>query len=476
VVLVLVLVLIGIPLSAGAEGRPENNMQARLDTGPDFEFHRQAAKSSIGSWCWIGVGLRRILGKRDAAMGATARPLDALRWFDGHGRCPLEPTTWAAGPRPWHCRQDDGAPANFSAWFTKGLRHRSGRVRWFGFIRPRSITETAHDRVSASPALIHSGRLQRGRAPMIGAAWRLLRDSALAWVDDYAPSMGAALAFYTLFSLAPLLLIVISVAGLVFGEDAARGAILGQLSGLVGEQSAATIEAVLASLNRPAAGVTGTVVGVAMLLVGATSVFGELQDALDRIWRAPKRTGNGLWALLRTRLLSLGLVLGIGFLLLVSLVLSAALAALDKWWAPWLAGWGLLAQVLNFAIGFVLVAAVFAMIYKWMPRQRVAWGDVAVGAVITALLFTVGKTLIGLYIGRSGVASPFGAAASLVVLLLWVYYSAQVFLLGAELTWVYSQRHGSLRGMVPDPASPAVAAPEVPRRAAAGQATEPLRR
>ncbi len=311
---------------------------------------------------------------------------------------------------------------------------------------------------------------------MIGAAWRLLRDSALAWVDDYAPSMGAALAFYTLFSLAPLLLIVISVAGLVFGEDAARGAILGQLSGLVGEQSAATIEAVLASLNRPAAGVTGTVVGVAMLLVGATSVFGELQDALDRIWRAPKRTGNGMWALLRTRLLSLGLVLGIGFLLLVSLVLSAALAALDKWWAPWFAGWGLLAQVLNFAIGFVLVAAVFAMIYKWMPRQRVAWGDVAVGAVITALLFSVGKTLIGLYIGRSGVASPFGAAASLVVLLLWVYYSAQVFLLGAELTWVYSQRHGSLRGMVPDPAALAAPAPAVPRRAAAGQATEPLRR
>jgi len=311
---------------------------------------------------------------------------------------------------------------------------------------------------------------------MIGAAWRLLRDSALAWVDDYAPSMGAALAFYTLFSLAPLLLIVISVAGLVFGEDAARGAILGQLSGLVGEQSAATIEAVLASLNRPAAGVTGTVVGVAMLLVGATSVFGELQDALDRIWRAPKRTGNGMWALLRTRLLSLGLVLGIGFLLLVSLVLSAALAALDKWWAPWFAGWGLLAQVLNFAIGFVLVAAVFAMIYKWMPRQRVAWGDVAVGAVITALLFSVGKTLIGLYIGRSGVASPFGAAASLVVLLLWVYYSAQVFLLGAELTWVYSQRHGSLRGLVPDPASLAAPAPAVPRRAADGQATEPLRR
>jgi len=281
--------------------------------------------------------------------------------------------------------------------------------------------------------------------------------------------MGAALAFYTLFSLAPLLLIVISVAGLVFGEDAARGAILGQLSGLVGAQSAATIEALLVSLNRPAAGVTGTLVGLAMLLVGATTVFGELQDALDRIWRAPKRTGNGLWALLQTRLLSLGLVLGIGFLLLVSLVLSAGLAALEKWSAPWFVGWGHLAQVLNFAISFLLVATIFAMIYKWMPRQRVAWSDVAVGAVITALLFTVGKTLIGLYIGRSGVASPFGAAASLVVLLLWVYYSAQVFLLGAELTWVYTQRHGSLRGKVPDPASAAAQPAAVPQRACAEQ-------
>ncbi len=310
---------------------------------------------------------------------------------------------------------------------------------------------------------------------MMGAAWRLLRDAVSAWVDDYAPSMGAALAFYTLFSLAPLLLIVISVAGLAFGEQAARGAILGQLSGLVGEQSAATIESLLASLNRPAAGLTGTLVGVVTLLVGATTVFGELQDALDRIWRAPKRTGNGLWALLRARLLSLGLVLGIGFLLLVSLVLSAALAALDQRTAPWFGGWAMLAQGINFGLSFMLVAAMFGMIYKWMPRQRVAWSDVAVGAAATALLFTIGKTLIGLYIGRSGVASPFGAAGSLVALLLWVYYSAQIFLLGAELTWVYTRRHGSLRSQVLDSASPAAPAPPLPRRATAGQVPAPAR-
>jgi membrane protein len=280
---------------------------------------------------------------------------------------------------------------------------------------------------------------------MLGAAWRLLRDAFSAWIDDYAPSMGAALAFYTLFSIAPLLLIVISVAGLFFGEAAARGAILDQLSTLLGEQSAATVESLLASLNRPAASATGTVVGVITLLVGATTVFGELKDAMDRIWRTPASNGSGIWTLLRARLLSLGLVLGIGFLLLVSLVLSAALAALDKWSASWLVGWELLAQVINFGVSFVMVAAIFGMIYKWMPRQKLSWRDVAVGALITALLFTVGKAVIGLYIGRSGVASPFGAAASLVVLLLWVYYSAQIFLLGAEITAVYTRRHGSLR-------------------------------
>ena len=308
---------------------------------------------------------------------------------------------------------------------------------------------------------------------MLGAAWRLLRDAASAWIDDYAPSMGAALAFYTLFSIAPLLLIVISVAGLVFGEDAARGAILGQLSGLLGPQSAAAVESILASLNRPVAGITGTVVGVVTLLIGATTVFGELQDAMDRIWRTRASGGSGLWALLRSRLLSLGLILGIGFLLLVSLVLSAALAALDKWSASWLVGWELLAQVINFGLSFVLVAAMFGMIYKWMPRQRLSWRDVAVGALITAFLFTLGKALIGLYIGRSGVASPFGAAGSLVVLLLWVYYSAQIFLFGTEITWVYTRRYGSLRGQFAEPTAATSGQP--PARGGEGGAVRPSR-
>jgi len=271
--------------------------------------------------------------------------------------------------------------------------------------------------------------------------WYMLSTTVNAWIDDYAPSMGAALAFYTLFSVAPLLLIVISVAGLFFGEAAARAEILGQLVELVGEDSAGTVNAVLDTLNRPADSLLGTAVGVVTLLVGATSVFVELQNAMDRIWRVPPDPAHqGMRDFFRVRLLSVGMVLGIGFLLLVSLVLSAAMAALGKWWAPWFGELAVVADSFNFIITLAFVTTVFAMIYKWMPRTPVAWRDVWIGALITALLFTVGKTLIGLYIGRSAVASVFGAASSLVVLLLWVYYSAQVFLLGAEFTRVFAHR------------------------------------
>lgn len=278
--------------------------------------------------------------------------------------------------------------------------------------------------------------------------WPLAREAVASWIDDDAPSMGAALAYYTVFSVAPLLLIVIAVAGLVFGREAARGEIMGQLSDLLGNDSARAVERLLDSVNQPGAGVLATVTGVAVLLVGATTVFAELQSALDRIWRAPERPpGQGLWGLLRTRLLSLGMVMGLGFLLMVSLVVSAGLSALGKWWTPWFSqGAVLLLELLNLVVSLLLMSAVFAMIYKWMPRVRVAWRDVWVGALITALLFTLGKSLIGLYIGRSGVASAFGAAASLVVVLVWVYWSAQIFLLGAEFTWVWSNRRGSRRG------------------------------
>jgi membrane protein len=232
----------------------------------------------------------------------------------------------------------------------------------------------------------------------------------------------------------------------VFGAEAARGEIVGQLQGMMGNDAAKAVEGLLKSVSQPSKGIVSTLIGVVVLLIGATTVFGELQDALDRIWRAPARKSSGLWGLLRARVLSFGMILGVGFLLIASLVLSAGLAALGKWWAPLFGGWEVLAQVVNFAISFGLVTVIFAMIYKVMPRVHIRWHDVWIGSAVTALLFTIGKVAIGLYIGKSGVTSGFGAAGSLVVLLVWVYYSAQIFLMGAEFTWVYAHTFGSLKG------------------------------
>ena len=278
--------------------------------------------------------------------------------------------------------------------------------------------------------------------------WPLIKEAVTAWVDDYAPSMGAALSYYTVFSLAPVLLIVISVAGLIFGAEAARGEIFGQLRGLMGTDAAKAIEDILTSVNKPAEGVTGTAIGLVLLFIGATTVFGELQDALDRIWRAPERDKtSGWWGLIRARLLSFGMILGIAFLLIVSLVLSAATAALGKWWSGAFGSWEVLAQAVNLLLGYAVTTVAFAMIYKIMPRVKIRWHDVWLGAAVTALLFTVGRFLIGLYIGKSGIASGFGAAGSLVIIFVWVYYSAQIFLLGAEFTWVYARKFGSMRNM-----------------------------
>jgi len=281
----------------------------------------------------------------------------------------------------------------------------------------------------------------------------LAKSTVSSWLDDYAPSMGAALSYYTVFSLAPLLLIVVSVAGLVFGEDAVRGELFGQLQGLMGADAAKAVQGLLASASKPSHGIVGTVIGIAVLVFGATTVFGELQDDLDRIWRAPAREGSGVWALLRARLLSFGMILALAFLLMVSLVIGAVISALGRWWGPMFGGWEVLAQVVNVVIGFALTTAIFAIIYKMMPRVRVRWHDVWIGAIVTALLFTIGKFLIGLYIGKSGVASGFGAAGSLILVFVWVYYSAQIFLLGAEFTWVYARTHGSMQPAAAEQAS-----------------------
>ena len=275
------------------------------------------------------------------------------------------------------------------------------------------------------------------------AWWGLVKQVATSWLDDYVPSMGAALAYYTMFSLAPLLLIV-SVAGLVFGEDAARGEIQAQLQDLMGQQSAGAVQVLLASVREPAEGLTATAVGLALLLVSATTVFAELQDALDRIWRVPGRLRKSGWlTLVRARLMAFGMILALGFLLIVSLVTSAMFAALGRRLGPVFGGWQNVVEAGNAVGGFLLVAFMFGLIYKVMPRQRVLATDVWLGALLAALLFTGGKVVIGAYIGRSGVASGFGAAGSLVVVLLWVYFSAQILLVGAEFTCVYARTFGS---------------------------------
>lgn len=305
----------------------------------------------------------------------------------------------------------------------------------------------------AAPAADQPAFKPAPRGSLLTRTWHLIKAAVSSWVDDFAPSMGAALSYYTVFSLAPMLLIVIGVAGLIFGAEAARGEIVVQLRGLMGEQGAVAVEELLKSASDPGKGILATIVGFGTLMVGATAVFAELQSSLDRIWRTPAPPNeSGIWGIIRTRILSFGLILGLGFLMIVSLVLSAGLAALGNWWGNYLGKWEFVLQALNFVVSFGVVTVIFAAIYKFMPHARIAWKNVWVGAIVTALLFTIGKFLISLYIGKSGVASGFGAAGSFAVLLVWVYYSAQIFLLGAEFTWVYSHRNDPPPNAAPVPA------------------------
>jgi membrane protein len=273
----------------------------------------------------------------------------------------------------------------------------------------------------------------------------VLRCAASEWMAHRASSKGAALAFYTLFSMAPILVLVIAIAGFFYGAEAAQGQLLNELRGLVGAQGAQTIQAVLASARNKESGMTATVVATVLLLVGATSVFAELKDSLDEIWDVPPPADASLWDTIRTRLLSFGLILVLGFLLLVSLVISAALAVLEHYFSGmWQTATVVLGWVASL-ISFLVIATLFGVIYKLLPRIKLSWHDVAIGALGTAAMFTLGKYAIGLYIGNSGVASSFGAAGSLIALLLWVYYSAQIFFLGAEFTRQYALQLGSLR-------------------------------
>lgn len=283
----------------------------------------------------------------------------------------------------------------------------------------------------------------RGLYWPLSASWQLARSSVMRWIDDGASSMGAALAFYSLLSLAPVLLMVITVAGLFFGEDAARGALIDELRGLFGSTGAQAVEAVLIASSRQEGGPISLLIGGIMILVGATTVFAELQGDLDRIWRVQPVQKQAVRNLVRVRMMSFGLILGVGFMLAVSLVLTTAITAFGDFWSRWFIGAETLLQVLNTLLSFALITALFAMIYKLLPSVWIPWRDVWVGAALTSVLFSVGKYLIGLYLGTAAVTSSFGAAGALVAIVVWVYYSAQIFLLGAEFTHEYSRLHGS---------------------------------
>lgn len=271
--------------------------------------------------------------------------------------------------------------------------------------------------------------------------WEMVKTAGSNWVEDKVPRMGAALSYYTIFSLAPLLVIAIGLAGLIFGRDAAQHQIVGQIAGIVGEPAAKAIQEMLSHAWLSGASVWATVAGVIVLLVGSTGVFVELQDALNTIWKVAPKPGRPIWEMLRERFLSLTVVVGIAFLLLVSLVVSAALEALMKFLTPAsLPGGATLWEVINNLVTFGFLVLLFAFMFKALPDVKIPWRSVWVGAVVTAVLFTLGKFLIGLYIGRTSTQSAFGAAGALVLILVWVYYSAQIFFFGVELTRAYALR------------------------------------
>jgi len=277
----------------------------------------------------------------------------------------------------------------------------------------------------------------------------LLKEAFKEWRDDEALQLGAALAYYTIFSLAPLLLVVITVAGFAFGREAVQGQLDNQIQGLVGAQGADAIQTMVANAGKHKdGGILATIIAFVTILFGATGVFTQLQTSLNHIWDVKPKPGQGLKGLLRARAAAFGMLLGIGFLLLVSLVVSTALDAIGAYISGLLPGASFILRAVSFVLSFGVVTVLFAMIFRFLPDVKIAWRDTWVGAAVTALLFTVGKFLIGLYLGNSGVASIYGAAGSLVVVLLWCYYSSQILFFGAELTEVWARRRGS--GIQPD--------------------------
>jgi membrane protein len=271
--------------------------------------------------------------------------------------------------------------------------------------------------------------------------WHYLKETFNSFSEDRAMRMGAALAFYSIFSLAPILLIVVFIAGLIFGPEAARGELFGQIEGALGPKAAAALEESTENAYRSNGGIWATIIGIGLLVFGATGVFVELQDSLNQIWRVPARETSGWWDKIKARFLSFSVVAGCGFLLLISLVVSSILSALHKFVAAWdIPGGPIIWQGLHLAVAMLVITLLFAMIFKLLPEAELKWRDMWVGAFLTAVLFTVGKYLIGLYLAHGAVASTYGAAGTLIVVFIWVYYSSLIVLFGAEFTRVYAER------------------------------------
>lgn len=275
---------------------------------------------------------------------------------------------------------------------------------------------------------------------------QLFKETFKEFGEDKAPRLGAALAYYTIFSIAPLLLIAIAVAGMVFGDEAARGGITKELGNVMGPQGAKAVEEMVANASKPRAGAIATILGVITLLFGASGVFGQLKDALNTIWNVEEKPSGGIMGFIRQRFLSMTMVMGVAFLLLVSLVLDAAISGMNTYLDKMVPGGSVLVQALQLVISFAVVTVSFAMIFKYLPDVRIAWRDVWLGAAFTAFLFVLGKFGLGIYIARAAPGSSFGAAGALIILLIWIYWSAQILFFGAEYTQVYARRHGSKKG------------------------------
>lgn len=284
-------------------------------------------------------------------------------------------------------------------------------------------------------------------------AWAAIKETVSDWSDDNASRLAAALAYYSLLSLAPLLVIAIAVTGLFVGPEAARGEVAGELGSVVGGDAAQGIQAIAASARSPSAGIVSTIVGIVTLFVGASGVFGELQSSLNTVWEVKPKPGRGIWGEIKARFFSFTMVLGVAFLLLISLVMSSLLSAIGSRFSHALPGGEALWQLVNFAFSLGAITVVFALIFKYVPDAEVKWKDVWLGALVTAVLFTLGKFLLGLYLGKAAPGSAYGAAGSIIALVVWVYYAAQIFLVGAEFTQVQARRRGSEIKPSPDAVS-----------------------